>query len=93
MTKLLREDKTTKPDFVYLGEMYPAVARIMQRLMLGEQKYSRRNWVNCEDNLTYKQSAIRHFMQYLNGDIGEDHLAACGANILILLDLEEQSNG
>lgn len=89
---LLREDKTEKPDFSYLGEMYYAVARIMQRLMMGEKKYARRNWVNCEDELTYQQSAIRHLLQYIEGNTEEDHLAAAGANILILLDLEEGKN-
>ena len=90
VSKLLREDKTGKPDFTYLGDMYPAVARVLARLQMGEVKYSRRNWVHCEDPLTYQQSAIRHFMQYINKQDDEDHLAAATANMLILLDLEEK---
>jgi hypothetical protein len=89
MAKLLREDKTGKVDFTYIGEMYAANARILSRFQLGEVKYSRLNWRNCEDPQTYRESASRHLMQYLRGDTDEDHLAAAGANIEILLDLEE----
>lgn len=90
MGELLREDKSGKPDFTYLGMMFGASARIMGRFMLGEEKYARGNWRHAKDVQTYQQSAIRHYFQYLNGDTDEDHLAAAGANIMILLDLENQ---
>ena len=91
MTKLLREDKTGKPDFTYAGEMYQAFSRVLARFQMGEVKYARMNWRNCEDPQTYKESAVRHLMQYINGQTDEDHLSAAGANILILLDLEENA--
>lgn len=87
-TKLLREDKTGKPDFTYLGDMYSVFARLMQRLKMGEIKYARLNWRNCEDPQTYKESAIRHTLQYLNGQTDEDHLSAAIINLMILMDLE-----
>lgn len=87
---LLREDKTEKPDFSYVGLMFGAFARIVQRFQIGERKYARLNWRECQDPLTYQQSAIRHLLQYASGLTDEDHLAAAAANILILLDLEEQ---
>jgi hypothetical protein len=90
MSKLLREDKTGKPDFTYIGLMYGAFGRVMGRYTIGEEKYARANWRACEDPLTYQQSAVRHLMQYLSGDKSEDHLAASVANMMILLDLEEQ---
>lgn len=90
MSKLLREDKTGKPDFTYVGEMYAAFARVMARFMHGAEKYDRLNWRNCQDNHTYKESAVRHLMQYLNGETDEDHLSAVIANVMILIDLEEQ---
>lgn len=87
--ELLREDKTDKPDFTYVGVMYGAFARVLGRFQMGEKKYARLNWRNCEDPQTYKESAVRHLNQYLNGQTDEDHLGAAAANILILLDLEE----
>lgn len=93
MGELLREDKTKKPDFTYFAEMYAPMERLAQRLKLGEQKYARLNWRNCEDPQTYKESALRHFFQYLNGQTDEDHLAAATVNMLILLDLEEVIDG
>lgn len=92
MNKLLRESKVNKTDFTYIGLMFNSVDRVMRRYTLGEQKYARANWRNCDDPLTYEQSAVRHLMQYLNGQTDEDHLAASAANILILMDLE-QSHG
>jgi hypothetical protein len=50
---------------------------------MGAIKYSRRNWLNCEDPQTYKESAARHLMQYIHGETDEDHLSAAAANILI----------
>lgn len=89
-TVLLREDKTGKPDFTYVGEMYKVFSRVMQRFQMGAAKYARLNWRNAEDNQTYKESALRHLMQYVSGETDEDHLAAACANILILMDLEEK---
>ena len=89
MATLLREDKTNKPDFTYFAEMYKVSERIANRLKMGEAKYARLNWRNCEDPQTYKESAIRHLMQYLSGEVDEDHLAAATANLMILMDLEK----
>lgn len=88
MTKLLREDKSDKPDFTYVGVMYPAFARVMQRFTEGAKKYDTLNWRYAQDTTTYKQSVARHLMQYLSGENDEDHLAAVIANALILMDLE-----
>jgi hypothetical protein len=88
-TKLLREDKTNKPDFTYFAEMYQVSERITKILTMGEKKYARLNWRNCEDPQTYKESAMRHLMQYLSGQTDEDHLSAATVNLMILMDLEE----
>lgn len=91
MGKLLREDKTDKPDFTYIGEMYPVFARIMKRFQEGAVKYDRLNWRNCEDPQTYKESAVRHLMQYINNQKDEDHAVAAMVNLMILVDLEENN--
>ena len=90
MSKLLREDKSRKPDFTYFAEMFKASERIVKRLQMGEKKYARLNWRNCEDPQTYKESAMRHLMQYLAGETDEDHLSASVANLMILMDLENE---
>lgn len=88
---LLREDKSEKIDYSYLVEFKPLIDRICQRFTEGEKKYARLNFRNCEDPLTYQQSALRHLMQFLDGETEEDHGSAAIINILILLDLQEQS--
>lgn len=88
-TVLLREDKSQKPDFTYLGMVYGASSRISERFMLGEKKYARGNWRMAKELQTYKESATRHLFQYLDGQDDEDHLAAAAVNLIILLDLEE----
>lgn len=91
MSKLLREDKSGKPDFTYFAEMYKVSERIVKRFQMGEAKYARLNWRNCEDPRTYKESALRHLMQYLDNQKDEDHLSASIANLMILMDLENES--
>lgn len=90
---LLREDKTQKPDFTYIGELYPEFARVMQQLQYGERKYSRLNFLNGgnqDDLLSYKKSASRHINQYFNHQTDEDHCAAAIVNLLICMNIEER---
>jgi hypothetical protein len=87
---LLREVKDGKVDYTYLVELKPLIDRICLRLTEGEKKYARLNWRNCEDPLTYQQSAIRHMFQFLAGETDEDHGIASVINLLILLDLRVQ---
>lgn len=50
----------------------------------GAEKYGERNWqlATSEEELNrFKASAFRHFMQWLNGDIDEDHAASVKFNI------------
>jgi len=56
-------------------------AMLMER---GMSKYGYRNWekANTEEELIrFKQSAIRHFMQWISGEIDEDHVAATLFNL------------
>jgi hypothetical protein len=86
--KLLREDKSEKVDFSYVGLMYGAFERVMRRFMYGEKKYAKMNFENCTDDTTYKESLIRHTAQYIAGLDDDDHLSAVAVNALILLHLE-----
>ena len=50
----------------------------------GAIKYAKRNWMKAsgeEEYERFKESACRHFEQWLNGDIDEDHAAAVFFNI------------
>jgi hypothetical protein len=87
--KLLREDKSEKVDYTYIPEMKESFDRVMARFKMGEKKYARLNWRACKDNQTYKESLIRHTVQYMNGMEDDDHLSALIVNALILLDLEK----
>ena len=87
---LLREDKTKKTDYTYLALTKGATDRLCRRFMHGEEKYARANWRECKDNQTYKESAIRHLIQYMGGQTDEDHLAAATCNLFILMDLEDE---
>lgn len=90
MTKLLREDKTGKPDFTYIGVMYDAFADVMKHLTYGEKKYARLNWRNAESDQTYRESAARHLMQFIDGQTDEDHAVAAIVNLLIIKDLQKR---
>lgn len=86
---LLREDKSDKPDFTYIAELYPVFSRIVRRFQEGEVKYARLNWRECKDPQTYRESAIRHLLQDISGATDEDHKSAAIANLIILMDLED----
>lgn len=60
----------------YGDQMLTRLALLLQR---GSEKYSARNWeqANSEKELArFKESAFRHFMQWLTGEDDEDHAAA-----------------
>ena len=56
-------------------------AMLMER---GAKKYGERNWekANSQEELNrFKQSAIRHFFQWMSGEIDEDHVSAILFNL------------
>lgn len=80
MTRDVADDKI---DFLLLRDG-PMFWRWAVHLFKGSKKYSKRNWMlaNSEDELArYRESAARHFEQWLRGDIDEDHAAAVFFNI------------
>ena len=78
-----RDIATDKLDYtlVHDGPMY---LRWVKHLTAGAKKYSKRNWMkaNGQEELDrFKESAIRHFMQWFDGEIDEDHASAVFFNI------------
>ena len=58
--------------------------RDAELLARGAEKYGENNWMlaNSEEELTrFKASAFRHFMQWIDGEVDEDHAAAARFNI------------
>lgn len=68
-------------DLVFDGPMFERWAK---HLTDGAVKYSAKNWMGAhtkEEYERFRESAIRHFIQFLNGDTDEDHAAAVLFNI------------
>ena len=62
----------------------PMFERYAKHLTLGAKKYSARNWMKANSATEmdrFRQSAVRHFVQWLRGDTDEDHAAAVIFNI------------
>lgn len=78
-----RDTNEGKTNYLLLrdGPMYK---RDAEHLTKGAAKYGKRNWqLACseEELERFKESAARHFEQWLAGDRDEDHAAAVRFNI------------
>lgn len=68
-------------DLVFDG---PLFERLAIHLTKGAKKYARRNWMKAggqEELERFRSSAIRHFYQWMRGDMDEDHFAAVVFNL------------
>lgn len=68
-------------DLVFDG---PMLVRWADHLSKGAKKYEKRNWMKAdgeEEQERFRSSAIRHFVQWVNGENDEDHAAATFFNI------------
>lgn len=62
----------------------PMFKRLAEHLTKGAKKYSKRNWMQAEDAEAlerFRESALRHFLQWYWGDEDEDHAAAVFFNV------------
>lgn len=78
-----RDTEEGKADFT-LAIDGPMFARYAEHMTKGAKKYGRRNWQNAnsvEEYERFKRSAFRHFLQWLRGDLDEDHAAAIWFNV------------
>jgi hypothetical protein len=78
-----REPATDKVlfDLVFSG---PMLERWAIHLTKGAAKYAPDNWMKAnshEELLRFRQSAARHFVQWMRGDTDEDHAAAVFFNL------------
>lgn len=62
----------------------PMFERWAAHLTKGAEKYAKRNWMKAsgrEELERFKESALRHLLQWFAGDTDEDHAAAVFFNI------------
>lgn len=77
-----RFDLLHPKDVPYSDQFLTRCAELMAR---GAEKYSDRNWekaAGTEELERFKESAARHFQQWLNGETDEDHASAVFFNLL-----------
>lgn len=69
------------PSLVLDGPMFTRWVALLDR---GAQKYAKRNWTKASGEAEYnrfRESAFRHFLQWMNDERDEDHAAAVIFNI------------
>ena len=78
-----RDTTDDKIDYLLVRDG-PMFKRWAKHLTLGAKKYNKRNWMKAagaEEYARFRESAARHFEAWLNGEVDEDHAAACYFNI------------
>lgn len=76
-----RSNGKIRYDLVFDG---PLVERLARHLTRGAERYGDRNWLRAssmEEAARFRESAVRHFVQWLRGDDDEDHYAATVFNM------------
>lgn len=94
---MVRDVTEGKTDYSLIMDG-PMFERWAVHLTKGALKYAKRNWMKAagdEELNRFKESALRHFIQWYRGATDEDHAAAvyfniCGAEYVKALPLQEQ---
>lgn len=84
MNRDTNESKLRYDLIIPLGVENHMLKRWAGLMARGAQKYTARNWEKAKTQEEYdrfRESAIRHFMQWFDGDTDEDHAAAVFFNI------------
>ena len=77
-----RDTQSGKPMYNLIDKTF--LYRLAVHMAKGAEKYGRDNWrlANSQEELErFEESALRHMMQWLNGDTDEDHMSAIAFNI------------
>lgn len=80
---MVRDVTTEKTDYS-LALDGPLFERLAKHLTAGAKKYAKRNWMKAsgqEELDRFRESALRHFIQWYRGDKDEDHFAAVAFNM------------
>ena len=80
---MVRDTTEGKVDYTLVLDG-PMFKRWAEHLTKGAVKYKKRNWMQANGEAEYdrfRESALRHFLQWIEGDRDEDHAAAVMFNI------------
>ncbi len=55
----------------------------------GALKYEERNWEKGMPLSEFCASAHRHLMEFMKGDLSEDHIAQCAWNLMCIIHFQE----
>lgn len=80
---MVRDIADNKTNYLLIADG-PMLERWAVHLTKGAKKYAKRNWMlaqGTEELERARESAMRHFLQWLRGDRDEDHAAAVFFNI------------
>lgn len=64
--------------------------RLGDLLARGAVKYGERNWEKGQSTSRALASCMRHLVQYMMGDVSEDHIAAVAFNAMVIIDHQER---
>ena len=79
---MVRDVNYNKPMYTLIWQ--PMIKRWAELMTRGANKYGKNNWklANGEEELDrFKDSALRHMYQWLEGDESEDHASAVFFNV------------
>lgn len=80
---MVRDTSAGKTDYTLILDG-PMLERWAEHLTKGAGKYAPRNWLKAEGEAElarFRQSAFRHFLQWMRGDTDEDHASAVFFNV------------
>lgn len=80
---MVRDVSGDKTDYTLILDG-PMFERWAIHLTKGAKKYAKRNWMKAAGDVEYerfKESALRHFIQWFRGERDEDHAAAVFFNM------------
>lgn len=78
-----RDTQENKPDYTLIERGF--LTRVAMHLVKGAIKYGRNNWQKAnsvEEMERFQSSAMRHLVQWLDGEVDEDHMAAVVFNLM-----------
>lgn len=79
---MVRDTQEDKPNYNLIDKDF--LRRLAYHLTKGASKYGRDNWRKAnseEEMIRFQDSAFRHMVQWMNGDVDEDHMAAVAFNL------------
>lgn len=87
-TGSVRDTNEGKPRYDLIGRHF--LRRLADHLTKGAKKYGERNWEKGQPVSRSYESALRHLIQWRDGDTAEDHLAAVAFNVGSIIHVQEQ---